>query len=140
MKNQFICTCSRKFQIHNRSLSNCRAILLSMKRITYPSVKILSAAAFLFMLAGCAASPESGQPDSTTEYATVTSAGESAITMSIGSTRCFRTVQIGSDVVILRNQTVISADEIHVQDRLMCTYTNGQLSVIEVLSGNQLTH
>lgn len=90
----------------------------------------------LLIPAGCSASAEPEHMVSMTEYATVTSADHSTITMAIGSSRLFRVIQIGTDVVILRNMDVISADELQVKDTLMCTYTNGQLSVIEVISEN----
>lgn len=91
---------------------------------------------FLFLLiallAGCAASQEE-EMVSDTIYGTVTSISEDAFTIIRDDNKREFSIPFDSDLMILDGNECTSTGDIKVNDQLMCTYTNGKLTVIEIM-------
>ena len=87
------------------------------------------------LLCGCAvkAAPEI---ESVTEYSTVTSASGSSIVVQDDDSGSKKSITLNDSIVILKDDQTVSPSDIKPKDHLMCTYTAGQLSVIQVLSGS----
>ena len=86
----------------------------------------------LILLSGCSAKPEE-EMVSDTVYGQVTAIDEYAFTVVRDDNKKEIFVPFDSDVMILDGNDCSSPSDILMNDELMCTYTNGELTVIEII-------
>lgn len=84
------------------------------------------------LLAGCANS-NTEEMVSNTVYGTVKEIGDQSFIIQRDDNKKEFSVPFTSDVMLLDNDICTSLSDIHLNDQLMCTYTNGQLTVIEII-------
>ncbi len=90
---------------------------------------------FSLLLCGCNANAAPAI-ESDTVYSTVTSASGSNIVVRDDNSGKETDLTLNDTIVILKGDKTASPSDIKPKDHLMCTYTAGQLSVIQVLSGS----
>lgn len=86
----------------------------------------------LAMLSGCSAGTKE-EMVSDTVYGKVTAIDEHAFTVVRDDNKKEIFVPFDSDIMILDGNNCTSPSDIHMNDELMCTYTNGELTVIEII-------
>lgn len=86
----------------------------------------------LCLLCGCSSSQEQ-EMVSDTVYGTVTEINEQAFIIERDDNAKKITIPFDSDVMILNGNNCTTPSDIRINDELMCTYTNGELTVIEII-------
>lgn len=97
----------------------------------------LSAALAVILLTGCACAQAADvQERYTTKsvYGTVTSISGNDLTLQNTQNGQDFTVSLDSSVVIYENDDTIPPSQIQTNDVLLCTYTDGELTVIAVIN------
>lgn len=97
----------------------------------------------VMLLSGCSVLTDasaSESMDSNTVYSTVIENDGSVLKIEKDSMDSFSFMTVNSDVLVFRDGMPSDVSEILPYDRIMCTYTNGTLSVIEILSESSQHH
>ncbi|MEE8807398.1 MAG: hypothetical protein SOI44_03145 [Lactimicrobium sp.] len=96
----------------------------------------LSAVLAVLVLAGCASVEAEDEPQSYTTrnvYGTVTAISGNDLTVQSQQDGTDFTVSMDSSLVIYEDNETILPSQIQINDELLCTYTDGELTVIAVI-------
>lgn len=98
--------------------------------------KLIAFSSCLFILTGCATSASEEITEYTTDviYGTVLEVSEDSLILLEEETNSQELISFDSSITLLKDENTITFEAIAVDDRLMCTYTDGQLTVIEVIT------